>query len=372
MTRRERGLSANPPQRPPRLLTPCLASLCRREREELLSRVAGARLLNAEGSLLEVPATTLEGAQFSLRMCACAPTHQRAPHARSRAQQALARVPGRGAGAVGAPVAVPPPAPSTSRRPRRSRCRSRTRGLTRAAGWCSTPGAPARRCPARRALSAARSARPWREGASLAALVSHVVDSLGSQARAPLDHAWPSAQTASTSSALRSLSLDGSDALAARLQALSSAELARCLASPEEALAPLLCQLAAESEAQAVVRQLRASNAAAAQANLELAEEAAGLRAQVAIVRSTDFEAARRAYCEAVEEAAALREKCGTPALRAALAERARADEAEGEALEARLAAGEVGVEAFVRAYKAARARFHLREMKRAAAAHIP
>ena len=72
--------------------------------------MAGARLLNAEGSLLEVPATTLEGAQFSLRMCACASTHQRAPHARSRAQQALARVPGRGAGAVGTPVAVPPPA----------------------------------------------------------------------------------------------------------------------------------------------------------------------------------------------------------------------------------------------------------------------
>jgi len=333
--------------------------------------VAGARLLNAEGSLLEVPATTLEGAQFSLRMCACASTHQRAPHARSRAQQALARVPGRGAGAVGTPVAVPPPAlPLTP--PAQVSLQVTHPWVdprSRLVQYARRAGPP---LPGLALLSAARSARPWREGASLAALVQHVVDALGSQARAPLDHAWPSAQAASASSALRSLSLDGSDALAARLQALSSAELARCLASPAEALAPLLCQLAAESEAQAVVRQLRASNAAAAQANLELAEEAAGLRAQVAIVRSTDFEAARRAYCEAAEAAAALREKCGTPALRAALAERARADEAEGEALEARLAAGEVGVEAFVRAYKAARARFHLREMKRAAAAHIP
>ena len=232
--------------------------------------------------------------------------------------------------------------------------------------------------------------RPWREGASLASLVIHVQESLATHSRAPLDHTFPPASvpprstsepaasaSADPSAHLRQLSLDGSDGLLERLRALSNEELLSCLATPEDSPLPsLLLSVAQQSEALSVVSQLRSSNAAAAAANLELAESATGLRSQLAIIRSTDFAAAQQRYSAAAEAQQRLLARVSTPVLLQELQKLARADEAEGERLEAALL-GEVGegeggvgalsAEAFVKAYKAVRLRFHTREMKLAA-----
>jgi len=270
------------------------------------------------------------------------------------AQKTGTRLSRGGAGAVGATAHAPcqrSPASQARARPRRQVSLHVThpwvdaRSLSVEYGRCGAGRRGSLRLLYRLSCSPTRSARPWREGASLASLVQHVLDTLAAHARAPLNHAYSSAAAgpergsgagaasaaAGSSSLLRQLSLDGSDALAERLQSLSTAELFRCITCPEDAMTPLLASVAADSEASAVVAELRASNTAAAAANLELAEQAVNLRQQAAIVRSTDYAAARARHDAAAEAAAALRERCATSTLCAALGELAKADEAEAD-----------------------------------------
>ncbi len=227
-----------------------------------------------------------------------------------------------------------------------------------------------------------RSARPWREGSSLASLVGDVQATLSSHARAPPGHAFTATAAGTSSSGgplissgpnavaglMRSLSLDGADACAARLAALPNAELLACL-TDTDAFHAVLSRAAAESEAAAVAAQLRESNAAAASANLALAAEAADIRTAIAIVRSTDFASAKARYDAAAARQAALRERTSVAALVKQLAEGAAADERASDQAEQQLLSGDLAPEAFVKTYKALRLRYHTRELKRAQAA---
>jgi len=343
----------------------------RRERLDLLNRVAGARPLSER--VLEAPASTCEGAPFALRVCAPS-LHLLSPLfslIRYVLQLLASRLPSGAAGAVGAwqRYCAFPRSPScqvsllvrhpwvdqrTSRVEYQRRARVSSSPLS-----CSHPG---------------NSARPWREGASLASLVLDVQASLSAHSHAPLGHAFPSAAPGGPSSAAqlsgqlsRKLSLDGSAQLDAALDALSNDELRRCIVEPETALLPLLAALAATSEASDVISELQASNLAAAQANIALAEEAANLRSALQLVRSTDFAEAQKRNTAACAAATALRDRCSTSTLLRELQALRKADEEEGDEMERKLVSGEVGAEAFVKAYKPLRARVHVRGAKAAA-----
>lgn len=182
---------------------------------------------------------------------------------------------------------------------------------------------------------------------------------------------------ASVASLLRSLSLDAgagagaaADALRARLDALPTSAL-RALLTDDPPFAALIADAAAASEAAALAEQLRASVVDAAQRNLRLAAEAGDLRAQCAIVRATDFADAKAEYDAAAARQAALLARCAPAALLAALGAAAAADDAEAEALEAQLLAGDVAPDAFLKAFRPLKRRFHLRQLKRAASAHL-
>jgi ESCRT-I complex subunit VPS37 len=197
----------------------------------------------------------------------------------------------------------------------------------------------------------------------------------GAGGAAPLS---PSARDdASVATLLRSLSLDAAggaagtvDALRARLEALPASAL-RNLILDDAAFAALLAEAAAASEAAALAEQLRASVVDAAQRNLRLAAEAADLRSQCAIVRATDFAPAKAAYDEAAARQAALLQRCAPAALLAALGAAAAEDDAAAEALEAQLLAGEVAPDAFLKQFRPLRRRYHMRQLKRAASAHL-
>jgi len=212
-----------------------------------------------------------------------------------------------------------------------------------------------------------RSARPWREGASLAALVSDVQQTLRACGRAPAGHAASAAASAgppSVAGLLRSLSLDGADVCAVRLAALATSELAKLLTDPA-AFTTLLAGAAQDSEAAALAQQLRSATRSAAEANLALAQEAAELRQQCAIVRSSDFAPAKARYDAAVLRQQTLRERCSASTLLAQLAAGCAEDEASSDDLERRLVAGELQADAWLKAYKPLRTRMHVRELKR-------
>jgi len=184
----------------------------------------------------------------------------------------------------------------------------------------------------------------------------------------------------SVATLLRNLSLDAAggaggaggaaDALRARLDALPTSAL-RNLLVDDDSFAALLADAAAASEAAALVEQLRASVVDAAQRNLRLAVEAADLRSQCAIVRATDFAPAKAAYDAAAARQVALLQRCAPAQLLAALAASAAEDDAASEALEAQLLAGELPADAFLRQFRPLRRRYHMRELKRAASAHL-
>lgn len=234
-------------------------------------------------------------------------------------------------------------------------------------------------------VSSFLSARPWREGSSLAALVADVRASLaalgvslprgsGGASTTPLSPGGR--DDASVATLLRSLSLgDGTAggaaaALHARLEALPASAL-RNLLTDDSAFATLLADVAAASEAAALAEQLRASVVDAAQRNLRLAAEAADLRSQCAIVRATDFAPAKAAYDEAAARQAALMARCAPAALLAALGAAAAEDDVASEALEVQLLAGEIAPDAFLKQFRPLRRRYHMRQLKRAASAHL-
>ena len=219
--------------------------------------------------------------------------------------------------------------------------------------------------------------RPWREGSSLAALVGDVQAALAAIGKAPEGHVRVVTSSSSSSSAgqaspvaglMRTLSLDGGDACVTALNALSSAQLVECLVEPSTHFLPLCLAAAKRSEAAALTASLRASNAAAAQLNISLAQEAADLRAQSAIIRSTDFTPAKQRYDDAAAQQAELLARVSVPGLVQQLQAAASRDETDSEALEASFLGGQLPADQFARQHKALRARYHLRMLKRAAA----
>ena len=220
--------------------------------------------------------------------------------------------------------------------------------------------------------------RPWREGSSLAALVGDVQAALAATGKAPEGHVRVVTSSSSSSSSagqaspvaglMRTLSLVGGDACVTALNALSSAQLVECLVEPSTHFLPLCLAAAKRSEAAALTASLRASNAAAAQLNISLAQEAADLRAQSAIIRSTDFTPAKQRYDDAAAQQAELLARVSVPGLVQQLQAAASRDEAESEALEAAFLGGSLPADQFTRQHKALRARYHLRMLKRAAA----
>ena len=219
--------------------------------------------------------------------------------------------------------------------------------------------------------------RPWREGSSLAALVGDVQAALAATGKAPEGTAWSGGLGSNTGSGgpaapvaglMRTLSLDGGDACVASLNGLTSQQLVDCLVEPTTHFLPLCLSAARRSEAAALTASLRASNAAAAQLNVSLAQEASDLRAQSAIIRLTDFAPAKQRYDEAAAQQVALLARVSVPGLVQQLQAAAQLDEAESEALEAAFLAGQLPADQFARQHKALRARFHLRMLKRASA----
>ena len=237
-------------------------------------------------------------------------------------------------------------------------------------------------------------ARPWRSTSSLSALISDVRQSLaagatlpdpprprGGSSAAPVP-AQPQQQqpqqqqqqqhdrsrsAAGAADALASLRVSGDPAVRdvmAALHAAPSAQLARLLCD-DASFAALLAASAEGAEPAQLAAALRAGNAEAAAESLSLAEEASLVRSGTTLLRATDFADARRKYDELAARASALRRRASPEELSAQLGRLAASDEAEGAALEAKLMGGEVTPEAFVKAFRAARARFHARDDKR-------
>jgi hypothetical protein len=323
----------------------------RRDRQltELIQRVPGARPLNGEASLLEAPCVTSDGVPFSLRVCVFSPVLSLPPRPRCFVTRATMCIIPNSALPLGFPVE--PPELSVT--------------LTVRHPWVD---------PASRGVNYTAS-RPWREGSSLAALVGDVQAALAATGKAPEGHARVgnssssgAGQASPVAGLMRTLSLDGGDTCVAALNALTSAQLVGCLAEPSVHFLPLCLAAAKRSEAAALTASLRASNAAAAQLNVSLAQEAADLRAQSAIIRSTDFNPAKQRYDAAAAQQAELVARVSVPGLVQQLQVAASRDEAESEALEASFLGGQLAADQFARQHKALRARYHLRMLKRAAA----
>ena len=113
---------------------------------------------------------------------------------------------------------------------------------------------------------------------------------------------------------------------------------------------------------------LAARNLEAARANLARQEELGGLRAHVAIVRSSEYDPARAAFDTKYARQRAVLERLAPEVLTARLGEAAAAAEEEAEGLLQAAQGGEVGAEAFVERYTKARALYHQRDLKLLAA----
>ncbi|GIL80053.1 hypothetical protein Vretimale_12873 [Volvox reticuliferus] len=125
-----------------------------------------------------------------------------------------------------------------------------------------------------------------------------------------------------------------------------------------------------DTPAARALEDVRRQNRAAAEDNQALARAIEEARGHVAIVRSGDYAAMRALFEELYKRQEAVLAKMGTNKLLERLRQEAdKADAASDEVLD-RFQMGSLSVEAFVEQYVAAREAFHITDLKRQAAEH--
>ncbi|GFR49730.1 hypothetical protein Agub_g11887 [Astrephomene gubernaculifera] len=140
----------------------------------------------------------------------------------------------------------------------------------------------------------------------------------------------------------------------------------------EEELRRVAAQWLQGTSAARALEDVRRANRSAATANLALARSIEEARGHVAIVRSGEYAAMRALFEELYGRQEAVVAKIGPAAVLARVRQEAEQSDAASDELLERYQSGGLTVEAFVEAYTAAREAFHSLDLKRQAAEHTP